>query len=153
MSDICTPGSPLTSVPAAPPAEAAAHFERRLAVETDPADVAAAQRRGDGGVVLVDCRSREAFRSAHLPGAVSLPHGEMTAERVAELPDGLLVTYCWGPACNAATKGAARLAGHGRAVKEMIGGIEYWLREGHPTEGTARGGTGGDERVDRGRVV
>ena len=27
------------------------------------------------------------------------------------------------------------LAAHGRQVKEMIGGLEYWVREGHPTEG------------------
>jgi hypothetical protein len=24
---------------------------------------------------------------------------------------------------------------HGRQVKELIGGIEYWIREGHPSEG------------------
>jgi rhodanese-related sulfurtransferase len=47
----------------------------------------------------------------------------------------LLVTYCWGPACNAATKGAERLSRYGRPVKEMIGGLEYWIREGHATEG------------------
>jgi rhodanese-related sulfurtransferase len=54
---------------------------------------------------------------------------------VRALPGGLLVTYCWGPSCNAATKGAMLLATHGRQVKELIGGIEYWIREGHPTEG------------------
>jgi rhodanese-related sulfurtransferase len=48
----------------------------------------------------------------------------------------VVVTYCWGPGCNAATKGAARLAALGFRVKEMIGGIEYWRREGHPVEGT-----------------
>jgi len=46
------------------------------------------------------------------------------------------VVYCWGPGCNSSQKGAARLAGLGVQVKEMLGGIEYWLREGHDTEGT-----------------
>ena len=47
---------------------------------------------------------------------------------------GLLVTYCTGPACNAATKGAAALASLGFRVKEMLGGIEAWEREGYPIE-------------------
>jgi rhodanese-related sulfurtransferase len=127
--------SPVTRIPPAPLAVAATHFQNRLAVEVDPADVAASLVRPERDFVLVDCRAREVYRKAHLPGAVSLFHAEINAESVQDLPPGLLVTYCWGPACNAATKGAAALAAHGRVVKEMIGGIEYWIREGHPTEG------------------
>ena len=48
----------------------------------------------------------------------------------------MLVTYCWGSACNASTKAAARLAALGFQVKEMIGGLEYWRLEGCPVEGT-----------------
>ena len=55
-----------------------------------------------------------------------------TAEAVAALPPGELVTYCWGPGCNGATKAALELARLGRPVREMIGGYEYWQREGHP---------------------
>jgi rhodanese-related sulfurtransferase len=51
-------------------------------------------------------------------------------------PRALVVTYCWGPACNAATKGAARIAGLGRPVKEMLGGIAAWEAEGLPVERT-----------------
>jgi rhodanese-related sulfurtransferase len=127
--------SPVTAVPAASPADARTHFAGRLAVETDPADVAAAYAAGVVDFVLVDVRAAGAYRKAHLPGALSLPVGDMTAETVAGLPEGLLVTYCWGPACNGATRGAAKLAAHGRQVKEMIGGFEYWIREGQPTDG------------------
>ena len=45
----------------------------------------------------------------------------------------------WGPGCNAATNAAARLAALGRSVKEMLGGFEYWVREGHPVEGADAG--------------
>jgi rhodanese-related sulfurtransferase len=69
-----------------------------------------------------------------VPGAISLPHSRITADTVAELPDGPVVAYCWGPSCNGATKAAARLAALGRPVKEMLGGFEYWEREGHPVE-------------------
>lgn len=50
---------------------------------------------------------------------------------MAEWPEGtLFVTYCAGPHCNGANKGALRLAQLGRPVKEMIGGVTGWLDEG-----------------------
>ena len=58
-------------------------------------------------------------------------------------PTGPLVVYCWSPACNGATKAAARLHDEGRAVREMLGGFEYWVREGLPIEGAV----GGDRLV------
>jgi rhodanese-related sulfurtransferase len=123
-----------TTTLAAAPAEAHAHFTHKLAVETDAADVAAALAGGEADFVLVDARSPEAYADGHLPGAVSLPHAAIDAEALAALPDRLIVTYCWGPGCNGATRAAANVAALGREVKEMIGGYEYWVREGHPVE-------------------
>jgi rhodanese-related sulfurtransferase len=108
------------------------HFARRLEVETDVADVAAAMEAGEADFVLLDARSRASYDAGHLPGAVHL--GEISAETVAELPGGPVVAYCWGPACNGACKAALRLAQLGRPVKEMLGGFEYWSRDGHPVE-------------------
>ena len=108
------------------------HFARRLEVETDVADVAEELEAGEPGFVLLDSRSRSAYDAGHLPGAARLD--EITAETVAALPDGLIVVYCWGPSCNGACKAALRLAELGRPVKEMLGGFEYWEREGHPVE-------------------
>jgi rhodanese-related sulfurtransferase len=110
------------------------HFTRRLAVETDVADVAAALATGEQDFVLVDARSPSAYAAGHLPGAISLPHAEIDEEALAALPEGPLVAYCWGPACNGATKAGRRLAELGRPVKEMLGGFEYWTREGHSVE-------------------
>ncbi|HYP48407.1 MAG TPA: rhodanese-like domain-containing protein [Thermoleophilaceae bacterium] len=118
--------------------QATEHFERRLAFETDAADVWSAIQAGSPGFTLVDARSPGAYAKAHLPGAVNLPHAEIDEQTAAELPDGPLVTYCWGPGCNAATKAAAKLAALGRPVKEMIGGFEYWVREGSPVEGRGK---------------
>lgn len=131
-----TPHLPVTAVPAAAPAEATAHFQGRLAFETDPADVASQLVADPASIVLVDTRAPEAYAAAHLPGAVSLPHAAIDAEALAGLPaDALLVTYCWSISCNAGTKGAARIAALGRPVKEMIGGIAAWRAEGYPVEG------------------
>ncbi len=50
---------------------------------------------------------------------------------LADYPmDTLFVTWCAGPHCNGATRGAIRLARLGRPVKIMIGGITGWLDEG-----------------------
>lgn len=120
---------------AAAPAEAQRHFAARLAYETDAADVAADLAAGTRPYTVVDVRSRRAHHRGRVPGAVSLPAGEIDAAAAAALPAGPLVVYCWGPGCNGAAKGAHRLAALGREVKEMLGGFEYWVREGQPVEG------------------
>jgi rhodanese-related sulfurtransferase len=130
--------SSVSAVPAADPRSAVDHFAGRLAVETDAADVASALAAGEPDFVVVDARSRDAYDRGHLPGAVSLPHAEIDEATLAALPDVLVVAYCWGPGCNAATKAGRRLAALGRPVKEMLGGYEYWVREGHPVQGGCR---------------
>jgi rhodanese-related sulfurtransferase len=105
---------------------AAAYFAAKLAFETDAADVADALATGSADFTLIDARSPDAFAAGHIPGALNRPD---------ELPDRPVVVYCWGPGCNGATKLAHQLAERGHAVKEMIGGFEYWAREGHPVEG------------------
>jgi len=127
--------SPVTEIPALAPERAFAFFAERLGCQADPADVWYAMRDGRQDFTVVDVRVEGAHRKTHLPGAISLPLADITAERVAALPSGLLVVYCWGPACNGSTKGAMRLAALGREVKEMIGGFEYYVREGYPVEG------------------
>jgi rhodanese-related sulfurtransferase len=122
-------------VPAADPADAAAHFARRLAYETDCSDVRADIAAGTPGFVVVDARSAADHASGHVPGARSLPHATIDARTVAGLDrDTLVVTYCWGPHCNGATQAAAKLADLGFRVKEMIGGFDYWRREGYEIE-------------------
>ncbi|MDA0162551.1 rhodanese-like domain-containing protein [Solirubrobacter ginsenosidimutans] len=108
------------------------YFARRLEFETDADDVGSALLDGTADFTLIDARSRAAYDAAHLPGALSLPHRGITADT---LPDGPIVVYCWGPGCNAATKAAAKIADLGRDVKEMLGGFEYYVREGYPVEG------------------
>ena len=115
-----------------PMTEARAFFATKLAFEIDPADLAAARAAGRGPVV-VDTRSLPAWQQGHLPGAVHIPGADLTSRAAAALPDRDvdIVVYCWGPGCNGATKAAHALAelGYSR-VRELIGGFEYWAREG-----------------------
>ena len=122
----------VTRVPPASAEEAHEHFSRRLAFETDCADVARDVRLGITPYTIVDVRSAEHYAAGHLPGAINAPSG------LGDLPDGLLVLYCWGPGCNGAEVAAARLTAQGRQVKTMLGGFEYWAREGQPVEGADR---------------
>lgn len=111
--------------PPAVPEVACQHFLAKLAVETDPADLVVDLERGVPNIVVVDVRSPEHFAECHIPGAVNLPHRQIDAETARQFSrDALLVTYCWGPGCNAATKGAAKLTALGFQVKELIGGLE-----------------------------
>src|SRR3954469_14073601 len=89
-------GSKITAVLPAPSAVAAEHFSRRLAVETDCADVADAMRNGTQDFVLLHVvGSGEDYRRRHVPGAIHLPHREITAERMAKWPPGtVFVPYC-----------------------------------------------------------
>jgi rhodanese-related sulfurtransferase len=124
----------VTDVPAAPAKIAIEHFSRRLSVETDCADVASALRTGNQDFVLLHVVGTvAAYERRHIPGAIHLPHREISAERMAEWPDGtLFIAYCAGPHCNGADQAALKLARLGRPVKIMIGGITGWADEELP---------------------
>ncbi len=138
-----TASSAVAETPAAAPDAAVAHFSGRLSFEADVSDVHADLEAGVPDLVVVDSRDRVAWRQGHVPGALHLPTREIGVRAASEVPVGsLVVTYCWGPGCNGATKAALAFARLGYRVKEMIGGYEYWAREGLPVEhlqGTERG--------------
>jgi rhodanese-related sulfurtransferase len=114
--------------------QAADHFRAKLAHETDAWDLQTMLRERND-VIMVDTRSEAAYAEQHIPQAISFPHGKMTAASTRDFDRSLLyVTYCDGIGCNAPTKGALKLSELGFIVKELIGGIEWWKRDGYPTE-------------------
>lgn len=118
-------------------ADAVAHFSARLAFETDPADVHAARKAGES-FVLIDTRSEAAWLQGRARGAQHMPTAAIAERAPQEIPiDTPVVVYCWSPGCNGGTKAALQFAKLGYSVKEMIGGFEYWAREGYPVEDDA----------------
>ncbi|MCC4040673.1 rhodanese-like domain-containing protein [Escherichia coli] len=123
----------VTEFTAAKPDVAEAHFLMRLSVETDCADVYDSLAYiGDDFVLLHVVGREEDFARRHVPGAIHLPHKQMTEERMAQWSeDTLFVVYCAGPHCNGADRAALKLARLGRPVKIMIGGVTGWEDEGY----------------------
>ena len=117
-----------------------AHFSARLAHETDSSDVHAALETGAPGFVLLDTRDQVAWDQGHARGAVHMPKPDM-AERIPGeyRPGTAFVVYCWGPGCNGAARAGLIISELGYAVKEMIGGFEYWAREGMPVDAVISG--------------
>ena len=127
----------------APPSSDASRnfFLAKLSLHTDAWDVAEDLRNGVAEIVVVDARSTDAYQRGHIPGAISFPHRTMNEASTAHLDRGkTYVAYCDGIGCNASTKGAYRLAALGFQVKELLGGLDFWLRDGHPVaQGSAPG--------------
>lgn len=110
------------------------YFAARLAFETDPSDVHADRATGRA-LVVVDVRSSEAFAQGRVAGALHMPYSEIAHRAPEEIPaDAEVVVYCWSPGCNGGVRGALEFARLGYRVREMIGGFEYWAREGYPVE-------------------
>jgi rhodanese-related sulfurtransferase len=113
------------------------HYADKLEFETDSWDLNEALQKGEK-VVVVDARSAKGYVEEHIPGAINIPHRTMTAESTQHLDRAALyVVYCDGIGCNASTKGALNLSRLGFRVKELMGGIDWWKRDGYPTEGTS----------------
>ncbi|SFW92392.1 rhodanese-like domain-containing protein [Amycolatopsis australiensis] len=133
------------AVPAPAPEAATTYFGAELAFEVDPDDLVRDLEAGHtDGYVVVETRAPEAFAQARIPGAINLPYRDMTPDSTAHLDRDLVyVCYCESINCNAATKGALKLAQLGFRVKRLSGGITAWIAAGYPVEGSVPTATAG----------
>lgn len=104
-----------------------------------------ARRLNETGLVVVDVRPVREYAAAHIPGAVNVPHDQLTArlpEFIAALPDGAdIVAYCRGRYCVFAFDAVRLLHQCGHAARVLDGGLPRWRRAGLPL----RTGRTGDE--------
>jgi rhodanese-related sulfurtransferase/DNA-binding transcriptional ArsR family regulator len=83
-----------------------------------------------GEAILIDVRPREEYLAGHLPGAMSIPLGELK-KRLKELPQGQeVVAYCRGPYCMLAIEAVGLLAHHGRRALRLEDGVSEWRAAG-----------------------
>jgi rhodanese-related sulfurtransferase len=111
------------------------YYKAKLQYEIDAWDLVEKQNKAEE-IVIIDTRSEVAFKKEHIPGAVNIPHRTINASTTAHLNKRILyITYCDGIGCNASTKGALNMSELGFDVKELIGGLDWWKRDGYKTEG------------------
>ncbi|MCA3426871.1 MAG: rhodanese-like domain-containing protein [Roseomonas sp.] len=122
--------------------EQMAHYQSKLAFEMDSWDLHVALSNNEA-LVIVDGRSEAAFAKEHIPGAINLPHrGISTLSTEALDKSKTYVCYCDGIGCNGSTKTALKLLTLGFKVRELIGGLDWWKRDGYQTAGLeGRAGT------------
>jgi rhodanese-related sulfurtransferase len=122
--------------------EQMAHYQSKLTFEMDSLDPHVAISDGEA-VVVVDGRSEAAFAKEHIPGAINLPHRGICALSTEALDKAkTYICYCDGLGCNGSTKTALKLLTLGFKVRELIGGLDWWKRDGYQTAGIeGRAGT------------
>lgn len=115
-------------------------YQQKLQFEIDSWDLSLALSRGVE-IIVIDARSAEAYHKEHIPGAINIAHRTMIEATTSHLDkEVLVVTYCDGIGCNASTKGALNMVNLGFKVKELIGGLDWWKRDGYETEGSGSKG-------------
>lgn len=133
--------SSVLSFPSASPEESLAYLQQKLRYYTDAWDLADDLAQGINTIVVIDARASEVYQAGHITGALSVPHRTINAESTAQWDRSkIYITYCDGIGCNGSTKAALKLASLGFSVKELLGGLDFWKRDGHPlTWGSAPG--------------
>jgi nicotinamide-nucleotide amidase len=108
----------------------------------DHIDSRAAHRLADGGAVLVEVLPHQDYDEEHLPGALSIPLRELTADRVRALDrDRPVVVYCYDTQCDLSARAAARLTALGFTdVHDYTASKVAWFAMGWPAEGTVADG-------------
>ncbi len=109
------------------------HYESKLSFEADSSDVWTAVDNKEN-VIVLDARSPKAYENEHIVNAINIHHKLMDENTTKHLDkNALIITYCDGIGCNASTKGALKMAKLGFDVKELLGGLDWWKRDGYPT--------------------
>ena len=95
------------------------------------------RRMRSNEITLVDVRSPEEFVAGHLPGAVSIPIGDLR-RRLTHLPRSQeIVAYCRGPYCVFSYEAVAELRKHGFHARRLEDGYPEWKAGGLPIETSA----------------
>jgi len=88
----------------------------------------------DGEVTVVDVRPRDEYEAGHIPGALSVPVGELT-RRLREIPKRRdVVAYCRGPYCVYSLDAVTLLRKRGYRARRAAEGIPEWRGRGYPVD-------------------
>jgi len=101
------------------------YFEEPEALEPVAAGDLMERLRSDD-VIVLDVRPEDEYQAGHIPGALSIPTGELE-RRLSELPrDQEVVAYCRGPYCVLAVRAVDTLRAAGYRARRMEVGLPEW---------------------------
>ncbi len=105
------------------------YFEDRDALEpVEASDLL--QRLRSGDAIVLDVRPEDEYAAGHIPGALSIPAGELE-RRLSELPrDREVIAYCRGPYCVLAVRAVNVLRAAGYRARRMEVGMPEWRARG-----------------------
>jgi rhodanese-related sulfurtransferase len=87
--------------------------------------------------VLIDARPRAAYDQAHLPGAVSIPLGEIDSYAGRLDTNSTIVVYCNSFECPISTEAAVEFMRLGFSdVRDYKGGLQEWKERDYPIYGS-----------------
>jgi rhodanese-related sulfurtransferase/DNA-binding transcriptional ArsR family regulator len=89
-------------------------------------------RAAKGKVVILDVRPAVEFVAGHIPGALSVPPGELDAALVRLPKRTEIVAYCRGPYCVLSPHAVERLAAKGYRARRLADGFPEWRLAGLP---------------------
>jgi len=111
------------------------YYEDKLKYEIDSWDLNESISVSDS-IIVIDTRSEAAYNYERIPNSINIPHKRINDNTTKDLPKNReYVTYCDGIGCNASTKGALNMRILGFRVKELLGGLDWWKRDGYETHG------------------
>lgn len=86
------------------------------------------------GAAILDVRPIEEFTAGHIPGALSLPLGELSGrlDELAGRPE--VIAYCRGAHCVMAFDAVHILRGEGMQARRLEDGMTEWQMSGRPVE-------------------
>ena len=88
----------------------------------------------EGDVTVIDVRPPDEFSAGHIPGARSIPVGELR-RRLKEIPKNReVVAYCRGRYCVYSLEAVTMLRKQGYRARRAAEGLPDWRAEGFPVE-------------------
>jgi len=114
------------------PNKALEYFESKLDFTIDPIGLNHAIKNNED-INIIDVRSENDFRKAHIPNAVNLPKDRWQSfEGLTH--DKPNIVYCYSITCMLSSNACREFAQNGYSVMELIGGFDEWQKRKMPVE-------------------
>ncbi len=88
-----------------------------------------------GGVLFIDCRESNEYKSGHVPGAINIPRGLLEFQIGSKITEknAQVVMYCKSGGRASLACCSIQRMGY-KNVKNMDGGWQAWAKAGYPVE-------------------